>query len=69
MGTPGSPAGRNDDDSPIPGHPLWMVVDYDGNPLSGTWATHAEATEQGLLRKYFFRGFEVLPAVYPLPAV
>lgn len=36
----------------------WQVVDYDGNPLPGAWATEAEAHEQGVCGRYLLSGYE-----------
>jgi hypothetical protein len=39
----------------------WCVVDYDGNPLPGTWPSEADAVDLGLCGKYLLSGFEVQP--------
>lgn len=38
----------------------WVVLDYDGEPLPGEWATEEEAREDGLCGRYLLRGFDVV---------
>lgn len=38
---------------------MWVVLDYDGNPLPGSWPSEEEAVEAGLTRRYLLRGYEV----------
>lgn len=37
----------------------WVVLDYDGEPLPGSWDTEEQAADQGLCRRYLLSGYEV----------
>lgn len=38
---------------------VWRVLDYDGNPLPGSWQTEEDAVDKGLAGKYLLSGHEV----------
>lgn len=40
----------------------YVVLDYDDNPLPGSWPTEQEAIDQGLCGRYLLSGFEVAHA-------
>lgn len=37
----------------------WAVLDADGQPLQGRWATEADAREHGYLGIYLLSGYDV----------
>jgi hypothetical protein len=39
--------------------PGWAVLDHDGEPKPGRWATEDDATELGLAGRYLLSGFTV----------
>lgn len=41
-------------------HAYWVVLDYAGNRLPGSWPTESAAVDEGLCGRYLLSGHEVV---------